>query len=150
MHLLVILCLPLLLLFLAQVGGFAFRWRGHGNDIPGEYPKIRKMLRLSGIVILAGGLLAAGIVYANTQPSPGDDDDIVAYDIVGGQAFPIKASDSKSYHEKLEASGGNYDVLSDEVLRWIARRWHGRNLATTLAVLSGGGFIACFYFARWF
>ena len=150
MHLIVILCLPLLLLFLTRVVGFAFRGRKDGKAIPAEHPKIQKYLRLSGMVILAGGLVAAGFVYAATSPSPGDDDDIVTYDLVGTQLFPVKASESRSYQEKLEATGGHYDVLTDEVLRWIARRWHGRNLAVTLAVLSGGGFITCFYFARWF
>jgi hypothetical protein len=150
MYLIVIVCLPLLLLFLTRVVGFAFRWQERGREIPAEHPRIQKCLRLSGIVILVGGLLAAAFVYATTKPSPGDDDDIVSYDLVGGQVFPVKASESRSYHEKLEATGGNYDVMTDEVLRWIARRWHGRNLAVTLAVLSGGGFVACFYFARWF
>jgi hypothetical protein len=150
MYLIVLLCLPLFLLFLTRVVGVAFRWRKDGKDIPADHPKVQKYLRVSGIAVLVGGLLAASFVYATTQPSPGDDDDIVTYDLVGGQLFPVKASDSRSYHEKLEASGGKYDVLTDEVFRWIGRRWHGRNLAVTLAVLSGGGFIMCFYFARWF
>jgi hypothetical protein len=67
---------------------------------------------------------------------------------VGGQAFPVKASQSISYQRRLEASGGNYDLLTDQILRWLAGRWRGRNLATTLAVLSAAGFVACFFFSR--
>jgi hypothetical protein len=145
-----ILCLPLLLLFLMRIGHFAFPQRAQTGDVSVRYPRIEKYLRLSGIVILIGGALGAGCVYMTTQPGPGDDDDIVSYDVVGGQVFPVKASESLSYHQHLESTGGNYDVLADEVFRWVGRRWHGRNLATTLVVLSGGAFLACFYLARWF
>jgi hypothetical protein len=149
MFMIVILCLPFVLLFLTRVVGFAFLWRKDGREVPAENIKLQKFLRWSGVALLAAGGLSAAFVYAHTQPSPGDEDDIVDYEVVGGQVFPIKAAADKSYNQSLEATGGKYDVLADQVIRWIARRWHGRNLATTLVVLSGAGCLACFYIARW-
>jgi hypothetical protein len=149
MFLIVVLCLPFLLLFLTRVVGFAFLWRKDGKQVPAENIKLQKFLRWSGVAILAVGGLSAAFVYAHTQPGPSDEDDIVNYEVVGGQVFPVKASEDKSYNQRLEATGGKYDVLADQIIRWTARQWHGRNLATTLLVLAAGGCLACFYFARW-
>jgi hypothetical protein len=148
MFLIVVLCLPFLLLFLTRVVGLAFFGRKDEEEIPVRNPKIQKYLRVSGVIILAVGGVAGAFVYAHTQASPGDDDDIVDYELAGGQVFPVKASEDRAYIQRLKASGGNWDLLTDEIFRWIARRWHGRNLATTLVVLSGTGCLGCFYFAR--
>jgi hypothetical protein len=145
-----ILCGPLLLLFLARLFYLAVLRREDRSDHPDRNVQVQKYLRGAGIVILIGGVVAGGIVYATTPPQPEDDADVVDYNVVGGQVFAVKASESVSYQRKLLATGGNYDLLTDQVLRWIAARWRGRNLATTLVVLAGMGFLACFYFARWF
>ncbi len=147
---LAIICLPLLALFVVRVVYFAFAWRDDEGPGPTNRSRMPRILRLGGVAILIVGLAAAAVVYARTEPRPQDDDDIVGYDVIAGESFPVMASQSQAYRAKLLATGGNYDLLTDEAWRWMARRWHGRNLATTLLVLAVGGLVLCFYLARWF
>jgi hypothetical protein len=145
-----ILCLPVLLLVVGRVAFLAFGAHVEPPERPSRLAWMGAACRISGSALLAGGIIASAFVYTHTEPGPGDNDDVIGYEISADGARPLLASQSRARHAQLEASGGNYDVLTDEVVRWLARRWHGRNLATTLLVLSVGGFVVLFYFARWF
>jgi hypothetical protein len=96
--------------------------------------------------MLAAGLLAAALAFAVAAPDDGSE--AVAYEIVDGKSYPVMLADSKRYNRDLERIGGKSAVLGVEFMDWFRGLWHGRRLAYTLASLSAGGFLVCFYLAH--
>jgi hypothetical protein len=90
-------------------------------------------LYLITAVILLIGLGSAVFLY---QTAENDSDSVLGYEIVNGQAYPIRPEDSKMYRHDLELYGGKYNVIADEFTRWFAGLWHGKSLAFTVACIT--------------
>jgi hypothetical protein len=90
----------------------------------------QKLLRIIGTLVLAGGLLAAVLVYRSRPPDAADDDFATKRDLY-----------------QMERIGGKANVLAAEVQDWFVGLWQGRKLAFTLGCLAGGTFVACFALA---
>lgn len=95
----------------------------------------QKRFRRIGAAILAAGLLAAAVVYF-VQP-PDEENDLM------GLGTP-----SKRDLYQMERLGGKANVVANELTTWFDSRWHGRKLASTLAVLAAAGAGVCFLCAR--
>ena len=90
-------------------------------------------LYLTGALILLAGLLAAAVIYFSVGE---DDGDVLGYEIINGQAYAIATNDSKMYRHDLERFGGKAAVFADDLNRWFAGLWTGRQLARTVAILA--------------
>ena len=111
-----------------------------------ETATVRQRLLRIGVWILVVGLLAASAAYFKAG-SDGDSS-ALGYEIVNGQSYPIAPGDSKSYERQMELIGGKSGVLASEFSEWFARLWHGRRLAYTLAALSVGSSLICFFLSQ--
>jgi hypothetical protein len=106
---------------------------------------LRTRLRRIGASVLIAGLLAAACVYLLATDDSGD---AVAYQIVDGQTFAIAHDDTKRYLRDVEMYGGKGAVMANDIGEWLAGLWHGRRLAYTLAWLSVGSALVCFWAAH--
>ena len=99
--------------------------------------KLTRSLRLYliGAVILIIGLAAAVVI---DQTASDERSDVIRYEIIDGTAYPVLASESKSYRSDLERFGGKAAVFADDFNRWFAGLWMGKRLAYTVGVLSIG------------
>jgi hypothetical protein len=111
-----------------------------------ETELVRKRLLRIGIWILVVGLLAAAVAYFKAG-SDGDSG-ALGYEIVNGQSYPIMPGDSKSYQRQVELIGGKSGLLASEFTDWFADLWHGKKLAYTLAALSVGSSLLCFFLSQ--
>jgi len=93
------------------------------------------LLYLIGAAILIAGLVAA---VAIDQTASDERSDVLRYEIIDGVAYPVLASESKSYRSDLERFGGKAAVFADDFNRWFAGLWMGKRLAYTVGVLSIG------------
>jgi hypothetical protein len=83
----------------------------------------RKIDRVSAGLLLAG-LASAVLLYAFAEPEgPGNP----------WQTDPLG---QRRYTRQMQVIGGKTNLLSAEFMDWFAARWHGRNLACTVAVLT--------------
>ena len=98
-------------------------------------------LYLIGIAILIAGLVAAVVI---DQTASDERSDVIRYEVIDGVAYPVLASESKSYRSDLERFGGKAAVFADDFNRWFAGLWMGKRLAYTVGVLSIG--IALMFF----
>ena len=94
---------------------------------------LKSRLTLAALLVLLLGLAGAGLIYAFAEETPPD---AIGYIVVDGLKYPIEPGQSKRYVRDLEKFGGKASVLFDELGRWFARLWRGRNLALTIACLS--------------
>jgi hypothetical protein len=90
-------------------------------------------LYLTGALILLSGLLAAAAIYFSAGDEEGD---VLGYEIINGHAYAIATNDSKMYRHDLERFGGKAAILADDLNRWFAALWTGRQLARTVAILA--------------
>ena len=111
------------------------------HDLAPRDLAIWRRLRLTGISLLAAGLLAGALVYLRTPPM--EDTDIVGYNVIHGVSYPIHRSDDRNYNRQLQQFGGKANVYAYEITHWVETRFEGRRLAYTLAILGGAAFIAC-------
>ena len=102
-------------------------------------------LNLISVIILLVGLGSAVLIYRTAE---NDSNSVLGYEIVGGQAYPIRPEDSKMYRHDLELYGGKAAVLSDEFSRWFAGLWHGKSLAFTVAYITLFISFVVFYIAN--
>ncbi|MDQ5986209.1 MAG: hypothetical protein CSYNP_01928 [Syntrophus sp. SKADARSKE-3] len=93
----------------------------------------RKCLLIISVLILLAGLGTSIIIYRSA-----DDDayGVLGYEDENGSLYPVMPEDSKVYLRNLELYGGKMGVLTDTLRRWFVRRWHGRNLAFTVAFIT--------------
>ena len=103
-------------------------------------------LYLSAIIILVVGLCSSLLIYVTADD---DSNNAQAYEIVGGDAYPIDQSGSKMYLRELQRFGGKAAVLFDQFNRWFAELWHGKSLAITVAWISVVVSLGIFVFARY-
>lgn len=85
--------------------------------------------------VLAGGFLAAVVIYVAAGPEP---ENSPGYD-------PMQ---NKMFLHDLELYGGKANVLAAEFRDWFAGLWQGRNLAFTVAALTILFVLALRFFAR--
>ena len=107
---------------------------------------MRSRFKRAGWLLLAGGGLAAALVYFLAAPA--EDRDVIGYSLEGGKAYAVTTDDSRRYEQDLERIGGKSAVMAADFNRWFASLWHGQKLAGTLVVLSLGGSLGCFYLAH--
>jgi len=88
-----------------------------------------------GVAILVLGLLSAALIYALVPDDADADAD-------------ARIASERMYQHNLEVMGGRFAVYADEFDRWFAALWHGKELASTLAVLSTAAGLACIGIAR--
>jgi hypothetical protein len=106
--------------------------------VSGHDPSHQRRFYRIGAVILSAGLLVAALVYATTAPDdPNDPASIL-----------VMPRETKSYEYQMEVIGGKSNVLAAEFREWFDGLWHGRRLALTLAVLSIGASLGCFFVAH--
>ena len=86
-------------------------------------------LTLIGFTILLVGLGSAALIYRTAE---NNSNNVLGYEIIGGQAYPIMPEDSKAYLGNLQHYGGKELVLIDELNRWFIGLWHGKSLAFTV------------------
>jgi hypothetical protein len=106
---------------------------------------LRKRLNLIGVLILVAGFPAAALIF---MLGSGDGGGAIGYEIIDGKSYPIMPGDSERYEYELERIGGKSAVLATEFNHWFGSLWHGRKLAYTLAILSAGSSLACFFLAH--
>ena len=102
-------------------------------------------LNLIGIIILLIGLGSAALIYSTAE---NDSRDVLGYQIIDGQSYPIYPEDSKMYVHNLQVFGGKAIVLMDEFRRWFVGLWRGKTLAFTVAFISIFISIPFFFFAK--
>jgi len=102
-------------------------------------------LNLIGIIILLVGLGSATLIYITAE---NDSREVLGYQIIDGQAYPIYPEDSKMYVHSLQLFGGKAIVLMDELRRWFVGLWRGKSLAFTVAFISIFISIPFFFFAK--
>jgi hypothetical protein len=102
--------------------------------------RLQRRLRLLGIGVLATGLLATVVVRQRAPP-----DDGAAYLFKSGT---LLSGNAKRYENEMKGLGGQSNVMAAEFREWFDSLWHGRRLATTLAVLSVGSALACLLLAQ--
>ena len=90
-------------------------------------------LNLISVIILLVGLGSAVLIYRTTG---NDSNGVLGYEIIGGQAYPIKPEDSKMYLHDLQLYSGKAGVLADEFRRWFVGLWYGKSLAFTVAYIT--------------
>ena len=78
-------------------------------------------VRAWAYIVLLGGLLVAALVFAF---APDDASDAMR-----------QVTDNPGYEYNLERIGGRSMVYAARFTDWFAGLWHGRTLATTIAVL---------------
>jgi hypothetical protein len=93
----------------------------------------RTYLTLLSFIILLVGLGSAALIYHTAE---NDSINVLGYEIIGGQAYPIMPEDSKVYSGNLQRYGGKELVIIDEVNRWFVGLWHGKSLAFTVAFIT--------------
>lgn len=86
-------------------------------------PDPRRLRALARWTLILG-LGAALVIYATAEPAPPDP---LGYD-------PM---DTKRYLRELEVFGGKANILATQFRQWFEGLWAGRNLAYTVAALTG-------------
>jgi hypothetical protein len=89
-------------------------------------------LKRLALVILIAGLAAGAAVYLLAE-----EPEATSYVIVGDTAYPVDPSTSKAYRRQLERYGGKAALLFDDINRWLAARFQGKQLGVTIAAASG-------------
>ena len=108
--------------------------------------QLKRRLLLASLAVLVAGLCGALLIYFIADEAPPD---AVGYVVADGVTYPIAPNQSKRYIRDLERFGGKSSVIFDELDRWFASLWRGKQLGVTLAWLSLIVSAGLFFFARW-
>jgi len=115
---------------------------GRPQDIPERGRAAQTLLRRIGVAILIAGLCASALVFVMAPAADESGAD-------ASSALSVTTVDnSKRYQLELERIGGKSAVLAAEFDDWFTSLWHGARLAGTLAILSLGASLLCFWAAR--
>ncbi len=96
---------------------------------------LHQRFRIAGLAVFVLGLLAAVVIYLL---APEVDLDEIAYQEMA----------TKQYERQIEMNGGKNLVLATQFTHWFGTLWHGRKLATSIAVLSVLAALLCRVLAR--
>ena len=99
----------------------------------------------AGIAVLLLGLCAAAVLYLSAADDAGGS---VGYVLVDGQVYALSPSQSKAYISQIERFGGKAAVLFDEINRWFAGLWQGKQLGVTVGWISVAVAGLLFFLAR--
>lgn len=99
---------------------------------------------LAGVYVLVFGLLAAALAYLTAGDGRSD---AVGYEVAGEEVYVVTAAESKRYRHDMEVFGGKAAILLDDFNRWFSGLWQGKHLAYTLALLTLGIALVCFWIA---
>jgi hypothetical protein len=141
-----ILLLPLI--GLVGVGAFRFfagSLRGRDN-IPGNHTLSQRRLRLTGTIVLVTGLLGAGVIYVETAPP--ETNSGLGYATTGPFSTTYAPGETKRSEAQNEIIQGKGGMLFTDIREWVNSLWHGRKLASTVAVLSVVTFLVCLFLAH--
>ena len=106
---------------------------------------MRARLLIAAALILTIGLLAATAVYLTAA----DEAIATSYVIVGGEAYAVDPTRTKSYQLQVERFGGKAALVFDEFNRWFAARWEGKALGITIGWISvGAAALLCWIASR--
>ena len=97
-----------------------------------------------GFITLVTGLLAAAVVYRCTAPREYQPEGMI-YRVEDGKTYAVDPSDLK---KNQQDSWTKANMRTMEFLEWSGTWFHGRRLAYTLAGISLGGFLVCFFLAN--
>jgi hypothetical protein len=100
--------------------------------------RAQKRLRLVGCLILVAGLAVSFWAWQRASNVRADATRSAMADI----------QNSKAYQLQLEKDSGEAGVFSNTIANWFTGLWEGRQLGTTLAVLSAGSALLCFLVAH--
>ncbi len=91
-----------------------------------------KRIRLAGTLLLVAGLIAAAVLYALAEPEA---------------PRGLLGVDVRTNRDTLDLQkmGGRSYVVFHDFSRWFADRWHGEQLAYTVATLA----LVSFVLSRW-
>lgn len=103
----------------------------------------RERLQLAAAIVLVVGLLAAVGIYVTADEAPS----ATSYVIVGGEAYAVDPTRTKTYVLQVERFGGKAAVIFDEFNRWFDARWHGRALGITVAWISVAAALLLYWIA---
>ncbi|OAI51021.1 hypothetical protein AYO46_08770 [Betaproteobacteria bacterium SCGC AG-212-J23] len=92
-------------------------------------------MKIASILVLAIGLSVAAGIYLF---APEEDEAAAMYDL----------ANSKQYNRTLRQFGGKASVLFDDVQRWFAARWQGKQLGVTIGWLSAGTALVLYLASR--
>lgn len=92
-------------------------------------------LRVGTRAILFIGFATAVVIFLTAQPPP---ENPLGYD-------PLE---NKKYLHDLEVYGGTANVLAAEFIEWFDSLWHGKRLASTVAVITVIAVYVFRFFAR--
>ncbi|HET7364958.1 MAG TPA: hypothetical protein VFJ70_15435 [Burkholderiales bacterium] len=106
------------------------------------------MNRRSGLFLLGLAILIAGLVAGTAIYVLADEPEASAYVIIGDTAFPVDPATSKAYQRQLERYGGKMAVVFDDISRWLAARFQGKQLGVTVAAASTLTALVLFFAAR--
>ncbi len=90
----------------------------HRNDV------LKKRLAVTAAVILLAGIGSAVPIYL-TAGVPEES------------VLELSPENSKKYRHDLELYGGKANLLASDLMSWFDGLWHGRQLAYTVACISG-------------
>jgi hypothetical protein len=68
--------------------------------------------------------------------------------IAGLAAYPVDPTISKAYQRQLERYGGKAALLFDDINRWLAARFQGKQLGVTIAAASAAAALVMFALAE--
>ena len=83
------------------------------------------------LAILVIGLVTGAAIYVLA-----DEPEATAYVIIGDTAYPVDPTTSKAYQRQLERYGGKAALLFDDINRWLAARFEGKQLGIAVAAAS--------------
>ena len=98
-------------------------------------PREGAKLKLASFLVLVIGLsIAAGIYFFAPEP----DENAALYEM----------SISKQYARTLQRLGGKQALLFDDIQRWFAARWQGKQLGVTIGWVSVGAAVILYFAGR--
>src|SRR5881394_2647620 len=102
----------------------------------------------SRFVIAALFILVAGLACGVTIYLLADEPEATAYVIVGDTAYPVDPTTSKAYQRQLERYGGKLAVVFDDLNRWVAARFQGKQLGVTIGLGCAGAALILYALAE--
>ena len=101
-----------------------------------------RLLIAAGLVVVIG-VIAGATIYATAD----EEAAATSYVIVGGEAYAVDPTRTKSYQLQLERFGGKAAILFDEFNRWFAARWQGKALGVSIGWISVGAAALLYWIA---